>query len=174
LIRKRIFVMGMGMISPLGADVPVTLQALYSSNSGLKPLSRFPAPYLLPVGEVPAGMPPAEPLPGTHRYALAAACEAVKGQSEPPESVIVGTTTGGMPLTEEKLRQGVTDPAAYRYHATSSIAETIALKLNCRGRSGRFPPPVLLARSPWPWPWKCCATADFSGFWPAAPMPCAV
>lgn len=133
MIRKRIFVTGMGMISPLGANVPVTLQALYSSNSGLKPLSRFPAPYLLPVGEVPAGMPTAEPLPGTHQYALAAACEAVRDQSEPPESVIVGTTTGGMPLTEEKLRQGVTDPAAYRYHATSSIAEKIALKLNCRG-----------------------------------------
>ncbi|SEM44817.1 3-oxoacyl-[acyl-carrier-protein] synthase-1 [Syntrophus gentianae] len=133
MTRKRIFVTGMGMISPLGSDVPNTLQALSFSRSGLKPLSRFPAPCLLPVGEIPDGTPLVEPIPATHRYALAAAFEAVKGQSGPPESVIVGTTTGGMPLTEERLRQGVTDPAAYRYHATSSIAETIAQKLNCRG-----------------------------------------
>ncbi|OPY89469.1 MAG: 3-oxoacyl-(acyl-carrier-protein) synthase 2 [Syntrophus sp. PtaU1.Bin208] len=72
---KRIFVTGMGMISPLGADVPNSLQALHGSNSGLKPLTRFPAPCLLPVGEIQAGTLPPEPIPATHQYALAAAFE---------------------------------------------------------------------------------------------------
>jgi len=133
LIQKRIFVIGMGMISPLGENVPATLQALYQGNSGLRTLSRFPAPYRLPVGEIAGGLLSAEPLPTTHQLALAAAREAMESQTEPPESVIVGVTTGGMPLTEEKLRQGVTDPAAYRYHATSSIAAYIAEELGCRG-----------------------------------------
>jgi len=121
------------MIGALGENVSANLKALYSGDSGLRPLSRFPAPNLLPVGEIPVRLSSTEPVPGTHQFALAAACEAVKGQMEPPDSVIIGVTTGGMPLTEEKLRQGVVDPEAYRYHAASSVSGYVARKLGCSG-----------------------------------------
>lgn len=121
------------MIASLGAEAPAIQKALHSSACGLRPLSLFPAPFVLPAGEVPVFLPKDASVSHTHQFALAAAREAVKGRTEPPECVIVGVTTGGMPRTEEKLRQGVTDPRAYRYHAASSVAGYIARNLGCRG-----------------------------------------
>jgi len=133
LSPKRIFVAGMGMIGSLGGDVPAIVKALHRGERGLRPLSLFPAPFHLPVGEIPLRPPAHEFISPTHRFALAAAREAVAGRTRPPQCVIVGVTTGGMPLTEERLRQGVTDPEAYRHHAASSVAEYVARNLDCRG-----------------------------------------
>jgi 3-oxoacyl-(acyl-carrier-protein) synthase len=84
------------MISPLGENVSATLQALYRSDSGLGLLTRFPAPYLFPVGEIPAGLLPDETMPGTHQFALTAAFEAVRGSPSRLKVFIIGVTTGGM------------------------------------------------------------------------------
>ena len=52
--RKRVFISGMGIISPMGLGVDATLKALQNAATGIRPLTLFPCPFEtpLPVGEV--------------------------------------------------------------------------------------------------------------------------
>ncbi len=86
----------------------------------------------LPVGQVD-GLDDVPDLPRTHRLALAAARQAMQGRKNPPDAVIVGTTTGGMLESEELLRAGVRDGTKYRYHGLGTVAETVGRKYHCSG-----------------------------------------
>jgi 3-oxoacyl-(acyl-carrier-protein) synthase len=131
--RTRVFITGMGITSSLGEGLAANLGALKKNISGIRPLGLFRASEgnRFPAGEI-AGFKPAGGLPRTHALALAAAREALAG-GPAPDAVIIGTTTGGMPVTEELLRKGETSPEAYRLHSTSSVAELCARELGCAG-----------------------------------------
>jgi 3-oxoacyl-(acyl-carrier-protein) synthase len=124
----------MGIISPLGNGVEPHIEALRKNRSGIRPLSLFiPSEgNSFPVGEID-GLAKSTAVPRTHELALHAAREALSGASAGPDSIIIGTTTGGMPLTEELLKNNVVDAKQYAYHSTSSVAEFLAGELHCKG-----------------------------------------
>jgi len=130
----RVFITGMGVMSPLGNGVPDLLDSLKKNRSGIKPLSLFPASAgnLFPAGEI-TGFEQTDEVPRTHGIALAAAREALAGRNLIPDAIIIGTTTGGMPRTEELLKKGEKGADPYRYHSTSSVAEYISDVLQCTG-----------------------------------------
>ncbi|OHD72231.1 MAG: hypothetical protein A2W19_14895 [Spirochaetes bacterium RBG_16_49_21] len=130
----RVFITGMGIISSLGQGTGRHLESLQKNRSGIKPLTLFtPSPgNSFPAGEVP-GFSQTMAVPRTHELALLAAREALSGTGAVPDSIIIGTTTGGMPVTEELLKKNVPDPDQYRYHSTASVAEFLAAVLRCTG-----------------------------------------
>ncbi|MBN1531139.1 MAG: beta-ketoacyl-[acyl-carrier-protein] synthase family protein [Spirochaetes bacterium] len=130
----RVFITGAGIISPLGRGLEATLHALLHNVSGIAPVSLFgvSGPSPLPVGEAPL-IPEESTLPRTHLLALAAAEEALAGHEGPVDAVCIGTSTGGMAVTETLLRDAVTDPSLYRHHSTGTVAAEVAQKFGCRG-----------------------------------------
>ncbi len=129
-----IFIAGAGIISSLGSGLTTTARALTENICAIRPLSVFPLLHgdPLPVGQVddPAGE---ERLPRTHRLALLAAGQAMRGEPSAPDAVIIGTTTGGMLESEELLRTGVRKRERYRYHGLGTVAEIIGEKYHCPG-----------------------------------------
>jgi len=134
LKNPRVYITGMGIISPLGAGCPATLDALIQGQRQIIPLSLFPVLHgdPLPVGQIQVPMNDTGP-PRTHQLALKSAREALSGHNRPPEAIIIGSTTGGMPDTENRLMDKIEDPEAYRYHATGSVADYLADTLGCSG-----------------------------------------
>jgi len=131
-MAQRVFVTGLGLVSPAGAGVDAHRRLLLNGERRLRPLSLFPVPNEpLPAGEVSIELPRKE-LPRTHRLALAAACEAI-GDGPPPDLVILGGTTGGIPHTERLLKEGARDPAGYALHGTGTVASWLAEELRCPG-----------------------------------------
>ncbi len=129
-----VYIAAAGIISPLGNGLEATERSLAAGSCGIAPLSLFVLAQNdpLPVGQVDeAGDVP--DLPRTHRLALAAARQAMQGRKNPPDAVIVGTTTGGMLESEELLRIGVLDRSRYRYHGLGTVAATIGRKYHCTG-----------------------------------------
>jgi len=124
----------MGIISALGQGVGCHVDSLKRNCSGIKPLKLFtPSPgNLFPVGEIPDFKQTLN-IPRTHALAFLAAQEALSTTRVVPDSIILGTSTGGMPLTEELLRRNEKDADRYKYHAASSIAEYLADVLRCSG-----------------------------------------
>jgi 3-oxoacyl-[acyl-carrier-protein] synthase-1/3-oxoacyl-[acyl-carrier-protein] synthase II len=110
------------------------VDSLKKNCSGIEPLKLFtPSPgNLLPVGEIP-NFKQTLNVPRTHEFALLAAQEALSATRVIPDAIILGTTTGGMPLTEELLKKNEKDADQYKYHSTSSVAEFLAGALRCRG-----------------------------------------
>lgn len=135
----RIYIIGMGIISPLGCGTEQTKAAIIDGHKGIKPLTLFSASKILPVGKIPRSLTGTwehaeqDNIPRTHQLALIAAKEATANIKEPPDAVVLGGTTGGILTTEEHLKAGDYDPKAYQYHSISSVAEYIARKFNCRG-----------------------------------------
>jgi 3-oxoacyl-[acyl-carrier-protein] synthase-1/3-oxoacyl-[acyl-carrier-protein] synthase II len=107
---------------------------LKKNCSGIKPLKLFtPSPgNVFPTGEIPDFKQTLN-VPRTHELAFLAAQEALSTTRVVPDSIILGTTTGGMPLTEELLKRNEKDADQYKYHATSSVAEFLAGVLRCSG-----------------------------------------
>jgi len=124
----------MGIISALGQGVGRHVDALKKNYSGIKPLTLFnPSPgNLFPAGQIPDFKQTLN-VPRTHELAFLAAQEALSTTHVVPDAIILGTTTGGMPLTEELLKRNEKDADQYKYHSTSSIAEFIAGVLCCKG-----------------------------------------
>jgi 3-oxoacyl-(acyl-carrier-protein) synthase len=133
-MSMRVFITGVGIISPLGRGRPATVAALQNGERGIKPLHLFPTSHSepLPVGEI-SDLFPEEPIPRTHFLALLAAREAMAGADKPPEAIVLGVATGGMPTTETLLKQNNIDPQRYRYHAAGSVAAYIAQEVGCAG-----------------------------------------
>ena len=50
-----------------------------------------------------------------------------------PDAIVLGSTTGGMAVTEEQLKTGCTDPKVYHRHAIGSVAEDLARRYQCNG-----------------------------------------
>jgi 3-oxoacyl-(acyl-carrier-protein) synthase len=129
----RVFVVGRGLIAPGCRNVAEALDLVRAGRSALTPLDLFPSPTdpPCPVGQVRDL--PASDLPRAHALALTAATEALAGSPKPPDAVVVGVTTGGMPATETLLREGETRPEAYRFHGAGTVAEEIARRVGCIG-----------------------------------------
>lgn len=124
----------MGIISPVGQGVCETINSIRKAVRGIKPLSLFPTSHTppLPVGEIDS-FSFLENVPRTHALALFAAKEAMKNTDRAPDAIVIGVTTGGMPVTEELLKRGEIDFKQYSYHSTGSVAEYIARHVGCKG-----------------------------------------
>ncbi len=132
-MSTRVFITGRGIISPLGRGVEAHLDSLRRGRSGIGPLALFDtAAGALPVGEI-TGFTSEAAVPRTHQLAIEAARDALGGSTEPPDAIVIGTTTGGMSTTESLLKSGERDPALFFHHSTSSVAEYCAGILGCRG-----------------------------------------
>ena len=134
-MAKRIYIAGAGIISPLGEGLAATEEALRDNRSAISPLNIFP---LLNGEPLPAGQvrgledEPSLP-PRTHRLAHTAARQAMACRNEPPDAVILGTTTGGILRTEQLLRENENRKELYRYHGLNSVTEYIAREIGCSG-----------------------------------------
>jgi len=133
--KKPVYIAGLGIISPLGCGADATELSLRENRCAIAPLDAtiFPIqnPPPLPTGQV--SDLPDSPLPRTHRLTLAAAVQAMAGCSSVPDAVIIGTTTGGILATEELLAKGETNSREYSHHGLTTVAEELALAVNCTG-----------------------------------------
>ncbi len=131
------YIGGAGVVSSLGEGLAATEAMLRENRSAIRPLRIFPllqgAP--LPVGQIEnlGGQGGDEFLPRTHRLALIAAREAMGGVAAPPDAVVIGTTTGGIAVTEQLLRDGEQDKKRYRYHGLNTVAQLLADEFRCTG-----------------------------------------
>ncbi len=132
--RIKVFITGLGVTSPVGSGVESIRRAIQSTHHRFAPLSLFEAGQdgPLPTGQVSGLDLPAD-IPRTHALALAAAREAMGDRPRPPDAVVLGGTTGGIPETETLLLAGERDPARFSLHATGSVAELVARELGCAG-----------------------------------------
>jgi 3-oxoacyl-(acyl-carrier-protein) synthase len=131
----RAFVTGLGLISPAGSNADEHLVSLRANKTFIKELTLFnfeAAENAPPAGEIAFPVNESLGLPRTHTLALLAAREALQ-DSGPPDAVIIGSTTGGMPLSEEFLKDNIKTPSAYKYHGTGTVAEYLARELGCTG-----------------------------------------
>ena len=129
-----VYIAGMGVVSALGCDLNATIENLNAGTCKLAPLDLFPvsAEQPQPVGAVEsADHDPA--LPRTHRLACLAADQALAGCRQPPDAIVLGTTTGGMLSTEFLFEQQVENPEPYRRHALGSVGEALADRCGCTG-----------------------------------------
>jgi len=135
LTAGNVYIAGVGIISPLGVGLAATEQALRNNRSAIQPLSLFSLqnPPALPAAQV--NNLPASNLPRTHTLALAAARQAMQGWAQPPDAVIMGTTTGGLLTTEQLLTAEVHDQGQYCYHGLTTVAEAVAQQVHCPGRA---------------------------------------
>lgn len=129
-----IFITSMGIISSVGHGIRDTMNAIRKAAPGIKPLRLFPTIHTapLPVGEI-SSLSFTEDVPRTHVLARMAAEEAMRDAGGAPDAVIIGVTTGGMPVTEELLKTGDFDPVKYKNHSTASVAEYVARHVECQG-----------------------------------------
>ncbi|MDJ0622223.1 MAG: beta-ketoacyl synthase N-terminal-like domain-containing protein [Desulfocapsaceae bacterium] len=129
-----VYIGGIGLICSLGGNPEAVEHALRRNRSGIRPLNLFDLLHgePLPVGQVDA-LTEISALPRTHRLAQIAADQALKGIGEPPEAIILGTTTGGILTTEQLLREKEQEILAYRYHGLHSVSDYLAGEFGCSG-----------------------------------------
>ncbi len=134
MINRTIYVAGTGIISALGSGPAATETFLRHNRSAISPLQLFPLLHgsPLPVGQV-AGLGHRSSPPRTHRLALLAAEQAMAGSGQPPEAIIIGTTTGGIATTEQLLRSNENNKILYRDHGLNSVTTFVAGQLGCVG-----------------------------------------
>ncbi len=130
----RVYITGMGLITPVAQGVSETRAGIKTGKKGLGPITLFPVSQEkpLPVGEISGSFEPVG-IPRTHQLALVAAREAMADSGDVPDAVVMGVTTGGLATTEELLKRGDNSPELYRYHATGSVAEYLAREFKCPG-----------------------------------------
>ena len=133
----RVFITGMGVVSPLGCDTEQFLTAMESGRTAVRSLTVFRGKNALPVGEVEieaeAG-PEDRRLPRTHLLALKAAREAIEMAGGPnPDAVVLGGTTGGIIETERRLETGEHAKELFVHHGVGTVAELLAKETGCHG-----------------------------------------
>jgi len=134
LTRIHVLIAGMGLVTPLGKGVDLNWRALLNGKTGMGELTLFPTAddLAFPVGEVKEFFAN-EKIPRTHQLALIAAREAVEHEEGPPDAIVMGCITGGMSRTEALLKTSGSDLSLFSRHGAGSVAEHLALKLNCKG-----------------------------------------
>ena len=134
-MKPTVYIAGLGIISPLGSGVEATFSSLQTNQSGITPLRVFPVQQQppLPVGQV-EDLRGDSTLPRGHRLALTAARQAMEGKVCELDAIIVGSTTGGIALTEELLAEKNSDPNLYSHHGLGTVAEAIGEALQCEGQ----------------------------------------
>jgi 3-oxoacyl-(acyl-carrier-protein) synthase len=130
----RVFIAGMGVITPAGRGVDRLQTLIESSGTALEMPNLFPISedQLLPAGQIPDLFENIQ-IPRTHHLALAAADEAMAGSKEPIDAVIIGVTTGGILTTESHLKNKIDNHKDFAYHGVGTVAEYIAEKYHCKG-----------------------------------------
>ena len=131
----RIYLTGIGIISPLGHGCAETINALRKNQIGIRPLTLFSVPHTppLPVGEIEQPFPDSN-IPRAHQMALLAAEDALAASGEKiPDAVVIGVTTGGIAGTEANLKSKEYASLDYQYHSPSSVTEYIARSCKCKG-----------------------------------------
>jgi len=132
--RPRVFVTGLGVVCAGAGNVAELRSLLRAPKRSFAPPTVFPAAgesAALPVAQV-SGFDAPDLLPRTHRLALRAAREAV-GTGPAPDAIVLGTTTGGIAVTEVALQAGTTSPDAYLFHGLDTVAEHLAKSLDVSG-----------------------------------------
>jgi 3-oxoacyl-[acyl-carrier-protein] synthase II len=147
----RIAITGIGSINALGIGVDAFAEGLRAGRCGIGALTRFAADGYrtacaaeAPEPPPPPGIPPrtAARLSPTTRLALAAAAEAWAGAGLADGAacgVVLGTTTGGMAVTEESYRrrlvaEGLPSPATSWMEAPIAVAtDAVAALIASRG-----------------------------------------
>ena len=132
----RVFITGLAVLGPAGKDAEELFRSLEQGRRPLRPLSLFTTHGAAPrlVGQLDDFTHGAE-LPRTHALARVAAAQLSGALTAPPDAVVLGGTTGGMPLSEELLEAGEQDPARYGLHGTGSVALDLARELGCAGHA---------------------------------------
>lgn len=122
----KIAITGIGIVSAIGCNCAETLQSLLEQRSGIAPMRYLGSVHTeYPVGEVKLNNNELrqrlglgnEPLPRTSLLGIMAAREAVSMSQAHCDTIISGTTVGGMDLTEQHWQD---------YHA-GKAAENIRL-----------------------------------------------
>lgn len=137
MTNRPVYISGTGIISAMGSGLAVTENTLRGNRSAIRPLTLFPLLHgsPLPVGQVgePGDLDEAASVPRTHLLASIAARQAMHGYSRPPDAIVLGTTTGGILTTEQLLRGNDQQKEHYRHHGLNTVADHLALQLNCTG-----------------------------------------
>ncbi len=132
----RVLVTGLGMISPLGGDVPTSMRRLFAGERGVRPLTLFSlkSPRSTLAAEA-VGLEQGEVAARTDAMAIQAAREALRDAGVDPRAtpvhLVVGGTTAGMFETEELLTQlgdvDITEALGVRLrtHPLSSTADRL-------------------------------------------------
>ncbi|MFO7560779.1 MAG: beta-ketoacyl synthase N-terminal-like domain-containing protein [Desulfobacterales bacterium] len=133
-MKIRIFITGIGIITPAGSGCEETRNFIKNDNRAIRPLGLFQTSQSppLPVGEITTSLPN-DMVPRTHILASIAADQALAEFRKRVDAIVIGTTTGGMTPTEELLKKNETNPDAYQYHAAGSVADYIARRIRCSG-----------------------------------------
>ncbi len=134
MIPLRVRIAGTGIVCALGNGAEAVCRALAADASGLAPISRFNVSHdpALPVGACPDLPADALPTP-TIALARTAADQAMADCPQSPDAIVLGVTTGGVPLTETLLKQDCTQVDAYRHHGIGTVAADLARRYHCRG-----------------------------------------
>ncbi|MDM8536990.1 beta-ketoacyl-[acyl-carrier-protein] synthase family protein [Desulfobacterales bacterium HSG17] len=134
LFDNRIFITGMGVISPAGTGWESLNICFEESKTRIHPLTLFQTPHNepLPVGEIDLLTSDKE-IPRTHKLAYLAAGQAMSKTAASPDAVVMGVTTGGLHKSEAYLKKEDYDPDCFTYHGTGTVAEYIAKKFDCKG-----------------------------------------
>ncbi len=127
---RAVYVTGLGVAGPTGPDLASLRQALVEGRACFSKLPQFAAGTResKPVG-YSAWLQADEPS-RTHALALNAARQAMQHADVPPDAVVLGVTTGGMPRNEEAL---ISDSGLLKDHATGGVAWTLAQASRCQG-----------------------------------------
>ncbi len=133
----KIYIAGIGILSPLGYGLDETEQALRKNISAIEPLNVFSVqqPSPLPVGQIQHCPDDSTSLPRTHRLAIASAKQAMAACDHAPDAVILGSTTGGILTTENLLKENEQRADQYRHHGLTTVAEEIANAVKCTGQA---------------------------------------
>ena len=129
-----VFISSIGMVSALGVGRDQSAASLWQEDRRFAPLTLFPAgpDGPLPVAEF-RDLPAVADPPRTHQLARLAADQAMAACSTPPDAIVLGCTTGGMPATETTQEEGIDDSAAYRHHGVGTVADDLARRYRCTG-----------------------------------------
>lgn len=134
---NRAFIMEVGLVTPAGPVTRLALEALRGGTRHIGPTDLFDVDpdSALPVAQAQFRPGQDQRITRTHRMALSAAEQALRLPSGivRPDAVVLGATTGGVPTSEVLIRDGVSDPAEYRYHGTGTVAEYVAREVGCPG-----------------------------------------
>ena len=131
---QHAYILGMGLVTPLGYSVKETKEALEKGKTGLSPISLFSVAKddPLPVGQIENIIDRGSGS-RTHDLALSAAKEAMAGSSQVPDAVVIGVTTGGMLETETFLKENNKNPESYIHHSVGLVGECIAREFQSKG-----------------------------------------
>ncbi|MBS0013654.1 MAG: beta-ketoacyl synthase chain length factor [Desulfobacterales bacterium] len=127
-----IYITGIGMVTPMG-DTGQTLAALEKDRICASPLTLFSHPDPPAAGQVRMDLPASAP--GRTHALTEAAVRQIMAQcpGDVPDAVIMGVTTGGMPESEMRIKNHVTNPQAFAFHGLDTVARHAAAICGCTG-----------------------------------------